>query len=262
VTASSRDPELRRRSNSVAAQEDDARGFRPGPSHVAVAIATIITVVVLAALVVPKLTGSGDSSTPYDTDVYEVRSGDTISSVAALHAITNDALQQANGLTSTSSLDPGSPLTIPLPPASGSYPAGLEGDDDLLALRSTFEEWADEYDVPVVLLEADLWQESAWDNDAVSTDGAVGIGQLLPSTTSYINETLLDGADLDPTDPSDNIQLSAAYFQYLLEGSDGSWAEALASYFAGPTSAQNSAWDSATVAYVTKGMGYLADFQD
>ena len=114
--------------------------------------------------------------------------------------------------------------------------------------------------MPLPLLEGDLWQESNWNNDAVSSEGALGIGQLLPSTAQYINDTLLDGADLDPGDPSDNIQLSAAYFQYLLEGSDGSWAEALASYFAGPTSAQNSAWDEATVAYVTKGMGFVADF--
>lgn len=240
-----------------------AGGRRVGPSHVAVAVASIVTVVLLGWVGWSKLGASADNSTPYDTDVYVVRTGDTISSVAAMHAITADALEQANGLTSTSSLDPGTQLTVPLPPASGSLPSGLAGNDELLSLRPTFEEWAAEYDVPLVLLEADLWQESAWNNDAVSSDGAVGIGQLLPSTTQYINETLLDGDDLDPTDPSDNIQLSAAYFQYLLEGSDGSWAEALASYFAGPTTAQSdAAWDQATVAYVTKGMGYVADFQD
>lgn len=239
-----------------------AGGRRVGPSHVAVAVASVVTVVLLGWVGWSKLGGSADASTPYDTDVYVVRTGDTISSVATMHAVAADALEQANDLTSSSSLEPGTQLTVPLPEPSGSYPQGLEGNDELLALRPTFEKWAAEYDVPAVLLQADLWQESAWDNDAVSSDGAVGIGQLLPSTSQYINDTLLDGADLDPTDPSDNIQLSAAYFQYLLEGSDGSWAEALASYFAGPTSAQNSAWDAATVAYVTKGMGYLADFQD
>ena len=238
-----------------------AGGRRVGPPPDAPAAAPAVTGAPRGGGAWANPRGSADASTPYDTDVYVVRSGDTISSVATMHAITADALEQANDLTSTSSLTPGTQLTVPLPEPSGSYPQGLEGNDDLLALRSTFEKWAAEYDVPAVLLQADLWQESAWDNSAVSSDGAVGIGQLLPSTTQYINETLLDGADLDPTDPSDNIQLSAAYFQYLLEGSDGSWAEALASYFAGPTSAQNSAWDAATVAYVTKGMGYLADFQ-
>lgn len=154
---------------------DATGGFRVGPSHVAVAIASIVTVVALVALVLPKLAGgSDDTSTPYDTDVYVVRAGDTISSVAAMHAITDDALEAANDLTSTSSLDPGATLTVPLPTPSGSLPDGLAGNDDLLSLRPTFEKWADEYDVPLPLLEGDLWQESNWNNDAVSSDGALG----------------------------------------------------------------------------------------
>ena len=233
-----------------------------GPSHVAVAVASVVTVLLLGWLGWSTLTSSsGDSSSSYDTNVYVVRTGDTLASVAAMQAVTAEALAGANGLGADAALTAGTRLTVPPPEPSGSLPQGLAGNDDLLALRPTFEKWAREYDVPVVLLEADLWQESNWDNDAVSSDGAVGIGQLLPSTAQYINDTILGGADLDPSDPSDNIQLSAAYFQYLLEGSDGSWAEALASYFAGPSSAQSSAaWDAATVAYVTKGMGYVPDF--
>lgn len=43
--------------------------------------------ILLIVLVLPRVTGSdGAASTPYDTDVYVVRAGDTISSVAAMHA--------------------------------------------------------------------------------------------------------------------------------------------------------------------------------
>lgn len=242
--------------------ERDRRGARRvGPSHVAVGVAAVVTVVLLGALAWTKLgPGSSAAEPEHATDVYTVRTGDTVASVAALHAVTPDALTAANDLAADATLTAGQRLTVPLPHPTGSLPSGLAGDDDLLALRPTFEQWADEYGVPVALLEADAWQESGWDNDAVSSDGAIGIGQLLPSTVDYINQTLLDGADLDPHDPSDNIELSAAYFDYLLTNADESWAAALAGYFEGPTAAADGEWDQATTGYVTDAMTLVADF--
>lgn len=227
----------------------------------AVAIAAAVTVVLLGWLAWTKLgPGASDAEPAHQTDVYTVRAGDTVASVAALHAVTADALTSANGLAADAALAAGEHLTVPLPEPSGSLPSGLAGDQDKLDLRPTFAQWADEYGVPVALLEADAWQESGWDNEAVSSDGAIGIGQLLPSTVGYINQTLLDGADLDPHDPSDNIQLSAAYFDYLLTGADESWAGALAGYFEGPNAAADGQWDPATTGYVTDAMSLVADF--
>ena len=244
-----------------SAEEQPAPG---GPPRWAVLAAGTVTILALAVLLLPQLTKSDDSA--HDTDRYRVRSGDTISSVAQLHAITTEALEEANDLTPSSSLEPGTRITIPPPQPTGrGLPRGLDGNDELLALRPIFEKWAEEYGVPVALLEADLWQESNWDNGAVSPDGAVGIGQLLPETTDFINEELLDEDDddaLDPTVPEENIQLAARYFDYLLEQTGDDWAATLAAYFSGLSAAEARPWDTATLDYITGAMSLYPDFAE
>jgi LysM repeat protein len=243
--------------------DEDAAATAPpsGPPRWAVFGAGIVTIIALLILVLPRLTQKDDGA--HEVDRYTVRSGDTISSVAQLHAITTEDLEEANGLNPSSSLEPGTQITIPPPqPTGNGLPTGLRNNDDLLALRPIFEKWADEYGVPVALLEADLWQESNWDNEAVSPDGAVGIGQLLPATTEYINEELLDGASLDPTVAEENIQLSARYFDYLLDQTDDDWAATLAAYFSGLSAAQARPWDTATLNYITGAMTLYPDFEE
>ena len=252
---------MSQQTRSRLAEDDTPDAPSAGPPRWAILAAGTVTILALAVLVLPQVTKSDE--TTHDTDTYTVRTGDTLASVAQLHAITTEALEEENDLTPSSSLEPGSRITIPPPQPTGrGLPSGLQNNEELLALRPTFEKWAEEYGVPVALLEADLWQESNWDNDAVSSDGAVGIGQLLPETTDYINEELLDGATLDPTVAEENIQLSARYFDYLLEQTHEDWAAALAAYFSGLSAAEARPWDTATLTYITGAMGLYPDFEE
>jgi len=219
-----------------------------------------VTLIALAVVVVPRL--GGDGTPDRDTDTYTVRLGDTISSVAQLHATTSEAVEEENDLTPASSIDPGSQITIPAPASTGrGLPPDLAADGGLLRLRATFEQWAEQHNVPAALLEANAWQESAWSNEKAGTDGAVGISQLSPETVGFVNEELVEGPALDPADPSDNIQLMAVYVDYLLDQTDGSWAATLAAYRVGLSASRANDWDTDTLNYITAAMSLVPDFE-
>ncbi|MDQ1356517.1 MAG: hypothetical protein QOG44_890 [Acidimicrobiaceae bacterium] len=113
----------------------------------------------------------------------------------------------------------------------GQLPAELRRDPSRLALRPLFAKWAKVYRVPVDLIEAEAWQESGWSNTAVSPDDARGIGQILPATAVWINQSL--GTNLKLNVPSDNIRMMAAFLGYLLRMTGGQACGAVASYYQG-----------------------------
>ncbi len=98
--------------------------------------------------------------------------------------------------------------------------SGSESLDDI------FEEVADEYGVNLNLLKAVAKAESDFDTDAVSSCGAQGIMQLMPTTASSL------GVD-DPFDARQNITGGAKMLAYLLDDYNGNVSLALAAYNAG-----------------------------
>jgi soluble lytic murein transglycosylase-like protein len=113
----------------------------------------------------------------------------------------------------------------------GQLPAALAASASRLALRPVFAKWAHAYGVPVDLMEGEAWQESGWSNDAVSAAGARGIGQLMPDTVDFVNQSL--GTSLKVGVASDNIRMMAAFLAYLLRATGGDTCRAVASYFQG-----------------------------
>ena len=104
------------------------------------------------------------------------------------------------------------------------------------------------YGVPRDLLEALTWLESGWQNDVVSSTGAVGIGQLMPATVDLVNDVLLH-TSLDPRHADDNIRMSARYLKFLLDRTPDS-STALAAYYQGLASVQRNGVWAPTATYV------------
>jgi hypothetical protein len=118
------------------------------------------------------------------------------------------------------------------PSGATGLPSALKQHPERLALRPLFVRWAQAYGVSPSLIEAIAWQESGWQNDVVSSANAQGIGQLLPTTATFVSGTLL-GLNLKLTVASDNIQMMVRFFAYLLKAAGGNQCVAVASYYQG-----------------------------
>ncbi len=96
-------------------------------------------------------------------------------------------------------------------------------------MRQAFEDTADRYGLDVNLLLAVSWQESAFNQNAVSHAGAIGLMQLMPGTAA--------GLGVDPTNPLENLDGGARYLRQQIDRF-GSVELALAAYNAGPGAVQ------------------------
>lgn len=93
-------------------------------------------------------------------------------------------------------------------------------------LDDIFSRAAEQYGVPVNLLKAVAKAESGFDAGAVSSCGAEGIMQLMPSTARSLGVT-------DSFDPEQNIMGGAKYLGQLLSSFGGDARLAVAGYNAG-----------------------------
>lgn len=101
--------------------------------------------------------------------------------------------------------------------------AGAQKPTDM---NEIFERAASQYRVPVNLLKAVAKVESGFDSDAVSSAGAQGVMQLMPSTAAGLGVT-------NPLDAEQNIMGGAKYLSEMLNRYDGDASLALAAYNAG-----------------------------
>ena len=112
---------------------------------------------------------------------------------------------------------------------TGDVTSAAPGPTTGTAFESAFTQAAAAYGVPSKLLSAVASTESAYQPGAVSSAGAEGLMQLMPSTASSLS--------VDPFVPTQAVNgaaklLSSYYSQY------GSWPLALAAYNAGPAAVQ------------------------
>jgi N-acetylmuramoyl-L-alanine amidase len=208
----------------------------------------VVAATMTAAIVVPA--GIADA---HDDTTYTVRRGDGLLRIARVTGVPVDAILKANGLTLKSVIHPGQVLTIPdggapapaapaatpaaTPTSAGtsSLPKEVAGRADLVPV---FQSAAREAGVPADLLMAVAYHESRWRADAVSGAGALGIGQLMPGTATWIARDVMGEPNLNPRNATDNIRISAHLLKYLLDQAGGDVTLALAMYAQGEDGAR------------------------
>lgn len=250
-----------------------AYGTTPGALAAANGIANPNMIFAGSRLLVPT---AGATAPPATTGTVAVRAGDTLWGLARRLGTTVAALAAANGIADPNDVIAGTVLRVPggspamslasadlpLPaaPVSSGLPAQLRADPARIALLPVFNQWASEFGVPSSLLEAMCWWESGWQRTVVSPTGAVGIGQLEPATTAFVQTVLLHDHGLDPWVTSDNIEMSAAFLGYLLQRTGGNEALALAGYYQGLRSVLAHGLLPTTHQYVSGILAYQSHF--
>ena len=91
-------------------------------------------------------------------------------------------------------------------------------------------------DVDPLLLLSVMKQESAFDAQALSHSGAVGLMQMIPPTAEDVKRELGLRVEIpkDLSDPATNVKFCAYYLSKLIKSFNGSIPLALAAYNAGP----------------------------
>ncbi len=146
---------------------------------------------------------------------YRVRSGDTLAKIATKFETSASAINKLNGFNENTTIYAKQLIRVPSPKIVG-----------------TIHHWAVTYGVPSDLMLALTWWESGWDNSLTSSANAIGIGQLIPSTVSFVSEALI-GRRLNPYIPEQNVQMSARFMAYLMSETAGNSSYALGAYYQG-----------------------------
>lgn len=113
-----------------------------------------------------------------------------------------------------------------LSPRPSLAPARAAPQDITQAIRDASMRHA----VALPLVQAVAWQESHYNQAAISSKGAVGVMQLMPSTARTLG--------VDATDLKGNIEGGVAYLSQMLRRFEGDLPRALAAYNAGPEAVQ------------------------
>jgi len=118
-------------------------------------------------------------------------------------------------------------------------------------------EMANIYNVPPDLVAAMIKTESDFRHNVVSSQGARGLMQVLPSTAKSLQITNLH-------DPKENIRAGTKYLKQLINQFNGNIKLAVAAYNAGPTAVKkhgNVPHYKETMRYVSKVLKYKKQFK-
>ncbi len=193
---------------------------------------------------------------------YTIKSGDTLTSIAAKNNVSLADLMQANNLKATSTIYAGKKLTLPgtAAPASSSAPTALVPSTFLhytypeavvaqanvnkaalmaapvpspAQMKQIISSTASEMGVDPSLALAFAWQESGFNAQAVSPANAIGAMQVIPQSGEWASD--LVGRHLNLLDPYDNVTAGVAIIRALVSTSDTT-ENAIAGYYQGQTS--------------------------
>ena len=206
---------------------------------------------------------------------YTVKSGDTLSAIAAKHGVKLSDILSANKLTMSSMIYPGNKLVIPgasIQPAASvtplvpgsflgfTYPAAVVSSANqnkaLLnaspvpsreQMKSIVSDTARRMGVDPSLALAFAYQESGFDQRAVSPANAIGTMQVIPASGEWASD--LVGRKLNLLDPYDNATAGVAIIRQLISTSKD-LDNAIAGYYQGQYSVKKYGMYEDTKSYV------------
>jgi N-acetylmuramoyl-L-alanine amidase len=193
---------------------------------------------------------------------FVVQRGDTLSAIASRLGVSVNSLAAANGLNPSRLLIAGTTLhgagsggpatsngTVEMVSTTPSSAGGAVPTGETVSPSEVGSIAASEGVTPS-LAEAIGYQESGFNNNEVSSTGAVGVMQIMPSTWNWIGQNLATPPPLSTTSAADNIRAGSLLLHSLLSDTRGDAAEAVAGYYQGLQSVRAHGLYSDTQAYV------------
>jgi hypothetical protein len=150
------------------------------------------------------------------------------------------------GPVTLSALGHGSPGVRPVRPAPAPSPS----------VRTMLTNWAIAYRLDPALVRSLAWMESGFQEGLVSSAGARGVLQVLPSTRSYVQSVLI--GHKVPRSTSGNIRIGVAYLRQLLHEFHGNRTVALAAWYQGPHSVRKHGQFAGTRLFVRNVLALLS----
>lgn len=161
---------------------------------------------------------------------HAVEAGESFFSIAARYHVSPWQLARKNGIPLTSVIVPGQRLALPAGARIRNVAAvGPPASRD--AVRAAIDYWARVYGVDSQLARALAWMESGYQQDVVSSAGAIGVMQLLPETWEFVDTVLL--GTRTPRTYEGNVRAGVRYLRWQLDQFDGNVRLALAGWYQG-----------------------------
>lgn len=179
---------------------------------------------------------------------YVVRPGDSLGAIASHYGTTVSALATVNAIANPDQVVIGTALQIPAATANLAAPAVTIGPADPTDARSLILRYAAIYGLDPSLPLAIGWQESGYNEGAISPTGAVGVMQVEPYTAAHIDRLL--GLNLNLYNMDDNIHAGVYWLSVLLRYYGGDTRLAIAAYYEGTRNIARHGFFSDTVQYV------------
>ncbi|KRD44924.1 murein transglycosylase [Cellulomonas sp. Root930] len=214
---------------------------------------------------------------------HTVRSGETVTAIAAKHGATVAAIVAANGLDSRALIRIGQTLTVPVPAAApapaavGNTFAGRTYADSVVAaananlttLRSSGTPSKAEMQAKVAataralgvdpaLAQAVAFQESGFKHAVVSPANAIGTMQVIPTSGQWASD--LVGRQLNLVNPDDNVTAGVAILRALVSNAPD-LPTAIAGYYQGAASVKKNGMFADTRRYVANVQTHMTRFR-
>ena len=158
---------------------------------------------------------------------HTVAAGESFFSIAQRYHVSPWRLARANALSLMSTIVPGQRLVLP----RGAHLGGSDSPVDRATVAGAIDRWSATYGVDAKLARAVAWMESGFQEDVVSSAGAIGVMQLLPETWEWVDTMLLGEAT--PRTYDGNVRAGVRYLRWQLDQFDGDVRLALAGYYQG-----------------------------